>query len=46
MPAYIIRMISETRCLIHYIDFNFKYEIEVDIDSLMVEQENSSESKN
>lgn len=44
MPAYVIRMPTEKTALIHYLDFNFRYENEVKIESLSVEEEALVES--
>lgn len=44
MPAYIVRMPAEKTALIHYLDFNFRYENEVELASLSVEEEALAES--
>ncbi len=36
MPAYIIRMPKDKTALIHYLDYNFRYENEVPVEDLSV----------
>ena len=39
MPAFIIRMPSDKSAVIHYLGYNFRYENEVKIEELSIEEE-------